>query len=162
MENRQGIFGIAALTILALLGGCSDYGLTEVPENLPTEFVDCTSVVGDRYWYEEHEFGVVMVYDGCTPSTYSAYLLIEHEYEIMTQEWTTATYDTDNNDVVTVDAVRYTLDFWYNPVDLEITVVPFQDNIALGIHEFWLDCTDDDEPVCDIDYLQGVSADDLE
>jgi hypothetical protein len=160
MANRLGIFGIASL---ALLAGCSDYGLTEVPEDLPlTEFVDCTSVIGDRYWYQEHEFGVVMIYDGCTPSEYNAYLLIEHEYELMDQAWTTAEYTTDNDDVVTVDAVYYSLDFWYNPVDIEMTVVPFAGDIALGIHEFWVDCTDDDEPVCDIDYLQGVSADDLE
>lgn len=161
MDTMRRIGGLF-LPIL-MISGCMDYGLAEMPEGMKlSEFQDCTTVIGERYWYQEHEFGVVMIYDGCDPDEYTAYLLIEHEYELMNQGWTTATYTTENNDVVTVDAVVYTLDFWYNPVDIEFSVVPFQQHTALGIHEFWIDCEDDDDSRCDLDYLQGVGSEDLE
>lgn len=159
--------GHVALLTTLLASGCGlDYwlnGMDSLPAEMQlSEFQDCTSIVGDRYWYQDHTFGVVMIYDGCDPVEYNAYLLIEHQFELMDQAWTTASYTTENGDEITADAVRYTLDFWYNPVDIEVTVIPFQGYTALGIHEFWIDCTDDDDGTCPVVLERSVTIEDLE
>ncbi len=150
--------------LISLLG-CSDYkleGLSGMPEDMHLDsYRDCTEVIGSRYGYSDHTFGVVMLYSGCLTEDYQAYLLIEHEFEEMDMQWTTAEYTTSNGDVLTVDAVYYSLDFWYNPVDIEIQVVPFNGSTALGIHEFWLGCEDDDNGTCPVDYLGAVGPSDL-
>lgn len=165
-ETVNGVAKIFGFGLLLLSGGgCMDYGLSGLPEGMKiSEFEDCTSVVGDRYWYEDHTFSVVMLYDGCDPDPeqIGAYLLIEHEFEDMNWAWTTASYTTNNGDEITVDAVYFSLELWYNPVDLELMVVPYEGHHALGLHEFWIDCDDDNDTRCDLDYLQGVDSDDLE
>lgn len=156
---------LTALLLGLLFGvGCSDYRLTGLPDEMGLSyFKDCTTVIGERYGYIDHTFGAVMVHDGCEQDDDpSAYLLIEHEFEEMDVKWTTAQYTTENNDVITVDAVQYSLDLWYNPVDIELEIVPYQNQTALGIHEFWVDCPDDDSQECPVEYVGGIGPEDLE
>ena len=153
------------------LVACSEYGLRRVDTVSPprgdiesmelTEFRDCSEVLGDNYWYEDHEFGVIFLYGGCLAVEPNAYLIVEHEFWDMDKAPVQVTYETLNNDVVTVDAWKYTLDFWYNPVDIELEVIPYQENIALGIHEFTLNCVDDDQMECDVEYTGSVDEQDF-
>lgn len=150
---------------LFCLPACSDYGLQDLngmPEEMHLDsYRDCTEVVGSRYGYSNHTFGVVMMYTGCLTDDYNAYLLIEHQFEEMDMQWTTAEYTTTNNDVITVDAIYYSLDLWYNPVDIELQVVPYTGHTALGIHEFWVGCYDDNDSSCPVDYDGPVGPEDL-
>lgn len=153
----------AALVALAL-NGCSDYALQEgVQEELNLkDFRDCTNVVADHYWYSDHEFGVVMIYDACLAAQYKAYLLIEHESDTMEGEPVQIEYETGNGDTFVVDAWKFTFDLWYNPVDIELTVIPYQDRMAFGLHEFTLNCLDDDQQECALEYMGAVDFSDFE
>lgn len=157
---------LAALATLVAftLNGCSDYTLQEgVQEELNLkDFRDCTNVVADHYWYSDHEFGVVMIYDACLAAQYKAYLLIEHESDIMEGEPVQIEYETSNGDTFAVDAWKFTFDLWYNPVDIELTVIPYQDRMAFGLHEFTLNCLDDDQQECALEYMGAVGASDFE
>ncbi len=156
---------LAPWTWALTLTGCSDYALesTSISEDLNlVDFRDCTNVVADHYWYSDHEFGVVMIYDACLATQYKAYLLIEHESEVMEGEPVQIEYTTHNGDTFAVDAWKFTLDFWYNPVDIELTVIPYQDRMAFGLHEFTLNCLDDDQEECALEYLGAVDSGDFE
>ena len=157
---------LAPLAFGALtLTGCSDYALqsSTISEDLNlVDFRDCTSVVADHYWYSDHEFWVVMIYDACLATQYKAYLLIEHESEVMEGQAVQIEYETSNGDTFAVDAWKFTLDFWYNPVDIELTVIPYQDRMAFGLHEFTLNCLDDDQEECALEYVGAVNAGDFE
>lgn len=163
---------IMLLMVLVVFIGCSETGLQRMDpvdpprgdvNDLPVqEFRDCSQVLQDYYWYENHQFGVVMMYGGCLVEDFAAYLVIEHEFWTMEAAPVEATYETQNGDVVTADAWKYTLDFWYNPVDIEIEVVPHMDDIVLGIHEFKLNCVDDDQLECDVEYLGSIDTQDFE
>jgi hypothetical protein len=151
------------------LCGCQmDYGMKsrlameDMPQGMQlTEYRDCTEVVGDRYWYSDHELGVDLLYSGCLERNYKAYLMIEHQYEQMDMARTEARYTTSNNDQIIVDAAQFTLDMWYNPVDIELQIVPYSGDVALGIHEFYLDCQDDDDRRCRLEYLGAVRPENL-
>lgn len=154
---------VALALAMSMFGGCSDYRLEGVQEDLNLkDFRDCTSVVSDHYWYSDHEFGVVLIYDACLATQYKAYLLIEHESETMEGEPVQIDYTTSNGDTFVVDAWKFTFDLWYNPVDIELTVVPYQDRMAFGLHEFALTCIDDDQQECALEYLGAVDFSDFE
>lgn len=153
------------------LPACSDYALQRSSPAKPSrgdidemplrEFRDCSQVLGHYYWYENHEFGVVLIYDGCLVANYDAYMVIEHEFWDMDGVPVLVDYETGNGDIVTADAWKYTLGFWYNPVDIEIQVVPHMTDVILGIHEFKLNCVDDDQMECDVQYMGRVDAQDF-
>ena len=163
--NSRTIVLLLALSGLIPSLGCTEYGLQALngmPEGMHLDsYRDCTEVIGSRYGYEDHTFGVVMIYSGCATTDYQAYLLIEHEFEEMDMQWTTAEYTTSNGDVLSVDAIYYSLDMWYNPVDIELQVIPYQGSTAFGIHEFWLGCQDDNNSSCPVNYVGAVGPDDL-
>jgi hypothetical protein len=163
---------LAFVGLFTLLSGCvSDYRLSNEPsspsqgsvEELEiTDFRDCTQVLSDYYWYEDHEFGAILLYDGCLVNEYNAYLIIEHEFWDMEASPIQVEYETLNGDVMTVDAWKFTLEFWYNPVDIELQVIPYSGDMAAGIHEFGVNCVDDDQSECDVEHMGSVSAQDFE
>lgn len=153
------------------LPGCNDYSLRNSPVASPSrgdiddmplgEFRDCSEVLGDNYWYKDHEFGVVIVYGGCLVTSYAAYLIIEHEFWDMDKRSLTIEYETPNGDTVTAEAWEYTLEFWYNPADIEVQVIPHMNDTILGIHEFQINCMDDDQRECDVEYTGQVDVQDF-
>ncbi len=167
MANTRSLVFIITLLSVSVFGslGCTEYGLQALygmPEGMHLDsYRDCTQVIGTRYGYVDHTFSVVMMYSGCLAEDYQAYLLIEHEFEEMEVQWTTADYVTSNGDTITVDAVYYSLEFWYNPVDIEMQVIPYSGNTAYGIHEFWTHCPDDDTDSCPVEYNGAVGPEDL-
>lgn len=145
-----------------MLAGCSETGLRGYEEDLGlSKFRDCTTLVEDAFWFEDHEFGVGLFYDGCLATQYKAYILIEHEYEVMETERVIVNYESFNGDTVEADAWKFFLDFWYNPVDIEVQVIPYSNEIALGIHEFKIRCPDDDSTECQVTHLGSVGATDF-
>ncbi|MFA5842149.1 MAG: hypothetical protein WC882_00500 [Candidatus Gracilibacteria bacterium] len=141
-----------------------DYGIDALMEEQGlTQFQDCTTFVGDKdYGYSNEVFDATFVYGNCAPDEYRAYLLIDHDFELMDVTQTTVEYTTQNYDTVVLDAVRFSFDFWYNPVDIEVSVVPFSGNTVLGIHEFRILCMDDDDSWCPVEYIRSATAEDLE
>lgn len=158
-----------ALALACALGaifatGCMDYGINEMMDEAALDqFQDCTTLVGNKeYGYANEVFDATFVYGACDPEEYQAYLLIDHDFELMDVWQTTVEYTTQNYDTVELDAVRFSLDFWYNPVDIEVSVIPFSGDTVLGIHEFRILCLDDDDQWCPVEYIRSATAEDLE
>jgi len=158
------MFGFLALALGAIFAtGCMDYGLNEMMDEASLDqFQDCTTLVGDEYGYANEVFDATMVYGACDPEEYQAYMLLDHDFELMDAEQITVEYTTQNHDTVELDAVRFSLEFLYNPVDIEVSVIPFSGDTVLGIHEFRILCRDDDDPWCPVEFLRSATADDLE
>lgn len=158
------IFGFLTLALVAIFAtGCMDYDINQMMDEASLDqFQDCTTLVGNDYGYTNQVFDATFVYGACSPEATQAYLLIDHGYDLMDAEQTTVQYTTQNYDTVVLDAVRFSLGFWYNPVDIEVSVVPFDGNTVLGIHEFRILCRDDDDTWCRVDYLRSATPEDLE
>lgn len=160
-------FSFAFRTLVVLVGilltACtSDYALRRMPESMDvTKYRDCTTVVPSRTSFRDHIFETTIFYDRCLATEYNAYLMIEHNYESMDVEETELDYHTENGDVIVTDAWIYSLEFWYNPVDIELEVIPYSGNTALGIHEFQIVCEDDASEVCGVTHTGSVSAEDF-
>lgn len=158
------MFGFLIIALGAIFAtGCMDYGLNEMMEEEGLDqFQDCTTLVGNEYGYANQVFYSTFVYGECSPAAYQAYMLLDHDFELMDAQQTTVMYTTQNHDTVVLDAVRFSLNFWYNPVDIEVAVVPFDGDTVLGIHEFRILCRDDDDSWCPVEFLRSATAEDLE
>ena len=162
-------FTLLATVSSLFLGGCNgnDYNFIKISGDKwdrlgLTKFRDCSGVLGDNYWYEEHELGVVIFYGPCIEDEHLAYTMIDTEFFEMDGTTTVVQYESPSGAVYNVRAWEFTLDLWYNPVDIELDIIPYQEDFALGIHTFRIRCEDDDQLASDIEHLHSLSYEDFD
>jgi hypothetical protein len=116
-------------------------------------FRNCSEVVEPLYSYIDHQFQATVLLDRChVANDFGVTIVMTGEYAAMDRQRIPSQGG---------EAWLFSYDFYYNPADVEIDVIPHKGEAALGAHGFDINCLDDDEAECEVIHTYDISYDDF-